>query len=511
MARYANDPNAMMPVSSMLLQQYKFKGSTFAKRGVPLLMRAFRSAMQEEMLNSAMDAIAERMYTPLIIAKIGASATDLGTKVPWIPTPEDREDFTQSLDQALAADFRILTTNFATQVESLFGRENMPDFTGDFERIEGRILQTFGLSQTMLSGASQGETYAADALNRDLVTQLLKKYQQIIARHFRQRAMIVAEAQEHYDYEERNGKRYVKMEEVLDIDEETGEERIIEQPKLLVPELRFATLNLADDQIEREFLEAMNQGGVPISIKTRMVNIPYDLSEEIDKVKEEAVQRAVAEQETRKAQYEALRDAGLPIPDDLVADFRPTAKQPGQPFAQSATEGDRTPVLGLDPTVDTPNLAPTPDDLGMDQTEGIEIPGQPGMPVDPVAAAAIGAAIAGNQPDVPEESNEQRATMPKPAIKKSVLWKNAQRMRQVAKEYNGGTDYDLSAITKTAVHADDENEEATVETDDPTMDTFRGISGPRHVGMRRHAAISADTPMDQWEVINPMLLDECSA
>ena len=246
LAHYAND-DSLMPVSNILLRQMKFKADTFGKRGVPILMRAMRAVMQEEMLNAAQDAIADRLYTPLILAKLGASATDLGTDVPWIPNAEDLEDFQESLDGVLAADFRVMVHHFAVTMESVFGRENMPELSNDFDRLEGRILQTFGLSQTMLSGASSGETYAADALNRDLVSQLLTTYQNIIKNHYRNRALIVAEAQEHYDYDERGGKRYIKMEEVLEIDEETGEERIVEQPKLLIPELHFKTMNLSDE------------------------------------------------------------------------------------------------------------------------------------------------------------------------------------------------------------------------------------------------------------------------
>ena len=119
----------------------------------------------------------------------------------------------------------------------MFGKENMPDLPPDFERIEDRVLQVFGLSRTFLMGAGEGETYAADALNKELVTQLMTQYQKYLKQHFRARAMIVAEAQEHYDYEERAGRRFVTMEEVLEVDEETGERRIVEQPKLLVPDL----------------------------------------------------------------------------------------------------------------------------------------------------------------------------------------------------------------------------------------------------------------------------------
>ena len=85
--------DALMPVSNVLLKQMRFKADRFNNRGIPILMRGFRTIIQEEMLNSALDSIADRLYTPLILAKLGATAQDLGTNVPWIPTDEDMEEF----------------------------------------------------------------------------------------------------------------------------------------------------------------------------------------------------------------------------------------------------------------------------------------------------------------------------------------------------------------------------------------------------------------------------------
>lgn len=474
LARYT-DQNALMPVSSVLLRQYKFKGDTFNKRGVPLLMRAMRSVMQEEMLNSAMDAIADRLYTPLILVKLGASASDLGTNTPWIPTPDDLEDFNESLDMAMAADFRVLTHHFGIQMESVFGRENMPDFSGDFERLEGRILQTFGLSQTMLNGASSGQTYAADALNRDLVSQLLTTYQRMIAKHYRQRALVVAEAQGHYDYDERNGQRYVKMEEVLEVDEETGEERIVEQPKLLIPDMHFRTMNLSDEESQRQFLEQLHDAGVPISIKSRMVNIPINLKDEIESTKDEQVRLAVAEQEVRKEQFLALRSAGLPIPADLLADFQPRANTVAGDAA--ATEGSRTPVMGLDPTVDTPNLDPNQQDMMADQVAGVVMPGQGAMPVDPIAAQQQIMDQQGSA--VPPESNEQRAGMPTAA----QLFRNASKMRSIAEEhYRPEEEFSAPLLDSDGNVCKDATGEPIMLSGTPSGK----FAAPKHIGMRRH-------------------------
>lgn len=469
--------DTFMPVSNVLLRQMKFKGDTFNSRGVPLLTRAMRSVMQQEMLNAAMDAIADRMYTPLILVKIGASASDLGTQAPWIPTEDDLADFEEAMDSALAADFRALIYHFAVQMEPVFGREQMPDLTPDFERLEDRILQTFGLSRTLLTGASAGETYAADALNRDLISQLLTSYQKMIKQHFRQRALVVAEAQEHYDYDVRNGKRYVKMEEVLEVDEETGEARIIEQPKLLIPDLHMKTMNLSDEEQERQFLEMLRESGVPISQKTRVRNLPIDLDEEIEQSRLEAIELAVAEQETRKGIYQGLRNNGLPIPDDLKEAFEPVVaqEQPTGPVGSQGGEPTMVPMLGMDPqAVPLPNLAPTPEDLQNDpQDESstyVPIPVSMPQPGD-------------EESQRPEESDEQREGMPSSA----QLFRRSQRIRDLT------------------VKARLDDPKVELHTDDDGNVTVTGViegepagswAAPKHIGKRREVGLGKDAEME---------------
>ena len=875
LVRYQNE-NELMPVSGILLRQLKFKGLLFNKRGIPLLNRALRPIIQEEMLNSAMDAIADRLYVPLLIAKLGASATDLGTDVPWIPTDDDMAAFEETADAALAADFRLLTTNFATTLESVFGREQMPDLTADFERIEDKILQTFGLSKTMLTGASSGQTYAADALNRDLISQMLTRYQKMLSNHYRERALVVAEAQGHFDYDIRGGKRYVKMEEVLEVDEESGEERIVEQPKLLIPDLHFKcttpetpvltpagyaradslrvgddvvawdeehdelltsqvedsrsngerpvlrvktrrgrvldttenhpywtnrgwvlaedlklsdevrvatgydpsptstvttdqayffgvmvgdggltghapvvtsadesliewldtfaadfgcrlvrtgdaydyrfsqgagvktrnrvkdllkehdlwghgsrakripasvwsggrdawvaflsgyldtdgtvnpnrlvswasvnhdlmsetqtllgllgvksslvtidhqgvvshrvnvtsrrdllmladllspklvrktaiwtrgsqyhanreitdeqvaqakrlfaggmrgdlvaialglsrstayrairgeydgqnacdtsvewdpiisierlgdretwsltvsgththvtaglithnTLNLKDEEAERGFYEQLRAAGVPISMKTRLINVPIDLPEEMEITQEEQIQLAVAEQETRKAIFLALRQKGLPVPPDLLADFGPQVNNLPQP----ADMASRVPMLGLDPLVDNPNLAPTEEDLAI-PTEGTEQPGVGAEPVEPVAMMGADGSVTPLDPtggvgQRPEESDEMREDMPKAAmISEATLWRRARRMRDVVDEQLGTIQAVIEYQQQLATTAKDED-------GNPLIPVQPELTGPRHVGLRRHLGIKRG---DEWE------------
>lgn len=469
-------PEARMPVSNVLLKQLKFKADTFSSRGLPILMRGFRAVMQEEMLNAAQDAIASRLYTPLILAKLGASASDLGTSQPWIPTDDDLANFEEALDAALSGDFRVLTHHFATEMSTVFGRESMPNMDADFDRLTDRQLQVFGMSRTMLTGAGQGETYAADAINLDIVSQLLSSYQRNLKRFFHERAAVVAEAQEHYDYEERGGKRYPIMEEVLEVDEETGEQRIVEQPKLLVPDLHMATMTMKAESDQRQFYEALRASGVPISMKSRLINVPLDLKDEIQQVQDEQVEQAVAAQETRRATFIALDAAGLPIPEDLEADFRPKASTSSAPAAdQTAAQEAPIPTIGTTEPASTEALSPTP-------AEVAQIPGNPIVndQAPKVTPLPINRALERTRPP---QSDEMRAGMPKPAARVDPY-----RLRTVA-ERTVGEGEDERIVR--------EESWTEVEELDSPEGPNRLLSGPRHIGARRYAGLDKDVPLDE--------------
>lgn len=399
---------ARLPVSNHLIKHLKFKADSFSPRGVPLLLRALKPILSEEMLNAAQRAIASRLYTPLILSRLGASATDLGTQRPWIPTTDQIGEFENQMNMALAADFRMLTTHFAVDIKSVFGKESMPNFDMDFERITGQILQVFGMSKTFLSGAGGGETYAADAINRDVVSQLLGSHQRQIKRFMRQRMLVVAEAQGHYDYEQRGGKRYPIMQEVL-VEDEEGNQFIEERPKLLVPDVEMKAMNLNDDKDLRQFYEALAAGGAPVSLRTRTTNVPFDLDDEVNKSREETIQLAVEQQITRKETYKRLRALNLPIPQDLKDDFDPVAidEEGESTEAADAAPPTRMPSLGADPVMATPDIAPTDAER---MAGGAPVAGDvgPAVPTETVPPPTVPRSR-------PVESDEARAGMPRAA------------------------------------------------------------------------------------------------
>jgi hypothetical protein len=406
-----------IPVDNTLMRHIALKMDDFHPRGVSILMRAFRSITQEEMLNAALDAVSSRLYTPLILVKLGASATDMGTDVAWVPSEEQLEDFNAALDMALLGDFRVLTSHFATDISAVFGKEVMPSFAEDFDRIMERQLMVFGLSETLLTGASDGGTYAADALNRDVVSILLKRAQRWMQRFFRDRAEPVAEAQEHFDYEESAGVKKVIYRDVKEVDEESGEVRIVRKPKLMLPSLEFDVLNLNDRDTERQFVEALAASGLPISRRTRLRSLAdIDLDDEITALSDENVDMAVATAETAKRTYLALKATGAPIPQNLIDAYEPKAVTPDA--ATVASEGAPLPDMAMDPPPETMGLSANPEDYAAAEAAG-EMPpdAPPASGIFPASTAPLTlmSPVPAEGAQRPPESDEARGRMPKAA------------------------------------------------------------------------------------------------
>lgn len=355
-----------LDVSQILISRLVNKNTPWDLYGTPHMMRGFTQLMLEESLNVAQDSVANRLYSPFLLATAGLQ--DAGDGKPWIPLPEDLEEINDQIQMALAGDFRLLTHHMGLNLTSVFGRESMPRFDQDYQRIERKLLQIWGIGESLISGSSNG-AYASSALNRELVTQLMATHQNKLKRHFQRRAELVAEAQEHFDYEISGGVRTPIYEEVYEIDEETGREYVRKRPKLLVPEIRFKTLNLRDEAAERTFLRELKNAGVPISDHSLAVNIPIEFDDEQEKVLYEKTQKIVAEQELKKRVREVLEAKGLPVPEEYQAPVQ-VGPPPGQDAATEETEQEEPPAEGtqsepaedITSIPDTPNIAPVTED-----------------------------------------------------------------------------------------------------------------------------------------------------
>lgn len=328
--------NENIPMSGVLLKQVSNKLTSWDDHGTPILLRGLRTLIHEEKLLASQDAIAERLYSPLILAKLGIM--DLGdNQGPWVPGPEELDAFRDDMDVALSADFRVLVHHFGLEVENVFGREQMPRLGDDFDRIERRIMQVFGVNPSLISAGSASQPYASSALQAEFLNQILRTFQGYLKKHFRQRALVVAEAQEHYAFEVRGQTRVPIMEEVVEFDDD-GSKRIVTKHKLLVPELEFSTLDLRDEATERQFLQTLRAMGVPIPDQKLMVGIDKDVMDLSDEFNDELVHKTIKQQEAKMKTYTALKNANLPIPPDLKSEVE-SVLQPGAPQATGGSPG----------------------------------------------------------------------------------------------------------------------------------------------------------------------------
>lgn len=400
--------DAEVPVSDVLMKQVKFTTTPWRNRGTPILLRAFRMLMLEESLNAAQDAVADRLYSPFLLARLGLDNVD--QEGPWIPDPVELDLLRNDINMALASDFRLMVYHHGLQLENVFGREQMPRLDQDFDRIESKLMLVFGIGEDLLRGGSSNATYASGALNRELITQLLETYQRDVERFLRERMEPVAERHAHYEYEKKGDRRIPIMETVLLVDEVTGEEYIQERPKLAIPDVRFKAMNLRDEKVEREFLARLKDNGVPISDQSLAINIPFEFNDELERSMDETVRKVVAEQEMKASLFKRLYAKNLPIPEEYQAEYDKwlQSQQTGQPATEDGGAGGEEPgglaeapgfegALPMDPG--NPNMTPPPDlDFSDYPDEGVE-----------------------GEETRPEESDEMRENMPQAASREEIL------------------------------------------------------------------------------------------
>ena len=395
-----------IPVSDVIMKQIKFKTNPWSEHGTPILLRAFRMLMLEESLNAAQDAIADRLYSPLILATLGLP--DVDQDGPWVPDAMELQSLRDDLSMAINSDFRLMTYHHGLQIQNAFGRESMPRLDADFMRVESKVMQVFGIGADLLQGGNGG-TYAAGALNRELITQMLSTYQHKIESFIRSRMEPVAERQGHYEMRSVGGQMVPVMETVLMVDEETGAEYVEERPKLAIPEVRFRSMNLRDETIERGFLQQLMASGFPISLSTLAVNIPIDFDDEIEARKDEKIKTVVAEQQYKRELFNRLTVLQLPIPPEYVQEYQAYMAMLENPALGAQLAPGAMQSLVVPPPA--PNL--TGEAIGnSDAAMGAQV-----YPSVNQMAQQMQQTQRGTERQRPQESYEQRKNAPKPSKK----------------------------------------------------------------------------------------------
>lgn len=293
--------------------------------GTPPLMRSFRTLLMEESLNCAQDAVADRLYNPMVLATLGIE--NMGDGEPWIPSPEDLDALRDDMQSAFMADFKFYAHHMGLKIESVFGRESVPRFDQDYDRITRNLMRAWGIGQALIEGGTAAAgTYASSALNREVCELNMRDFQNKAIKHINKRAEVIAEAQMFYAYEKKGAIRVPVYHKVVRFNEETGRQEVVRAPKPLIPTPRFRSLNLRDEQTERQFYADLKNMGVPVSDKTLAINLDTDFEMETKRQSEETVDKIVAQAEAMSKAKQIIDaknrvlpiEQQMPYPPDLI-------------------------------------------------------------------------------------------------------------------------------------------------------------------------------------------------
>jgi hypothetical protein len=397
-----------IPMSPVILRQVANKMNDWDDHGTPILLRGLRTLLHEEKLLASQDAIAERLYSPFLLAKLGIM--DMGDGLPpWLPTPEELESVRDDIDIAMASDFRVMVHHFGLEMESVFGREQMPRLGEDFDRIERRLMQVFGVNPSLLSAGSNSQPYASSALQAEFMNQVMRTFQKQLKTHFHERAMVIAEAQGHYAYERKGQTRVEVYETVMEPDED-GELVPVRKRKFTAPELNFATFDLRDEATERKFMQELRAMGVPIPDEKLMIGISWK-DEDYTKIFNDDIKRKTIDQQQAKMDtYLALVIKGLPVPMDLKAEVESVLAGGTGPSAMpgEGAGGPGGPEGGAPPPGGPGGAPGGPEGPG---GGGTMMPGPPPDLFGPTPGGGppvVGPTPPGPRGNVPEVSNERR-------------------------------------------------------------------------------------------------------
>lgn len=403
-----------LDISEALVSRLVDKAAWWDVRGTPRLLRSFRTLMMEESLHAAEDAICDRMYSPLLMATLGIGAESMGDgESAWIPDAQALDDVRDDIQSALAGDLRVIVHNMGLNITSVLGRESLPRFDADYDRVDAKLLQTWGVGEALVAGGSgAGGTYASSAINREVCENLMQGAQNKVKRHMRKKMEVIAESQEHWDYDLKGGVRVPIYREIEQYNDETGEKEIVRIPKPLIPDVEFATLNLRDEATERAFVSELKSLGVPISDGRLAINCPIDFEQELETQAAETYAKGMAQAQVMDKLQKKLDADGLPYPAELVEFLQATltiraqlaqtemAESQNKLADQQLAQGSPAGMLGLLPgtTMQPLSGGGMPGAMGADPTGGALPPGQGGNP-DPAAAQAASEAQPGATAD----------------------------------------------------------------------------------------------------------------
>lgn len=269
-------------------------------------------------------AQADNMVNPLTLVKIGGGGEN------YKPTPADLEGWRQVFEDAqYDKDFKIFTHD-AVAVERVGWNAGIIDISNDITQLLKEIYIGLMVPQVLMDGGGD-VTYANGGVTLDVLRQRYLQFRNMLASWLRRK--IFAPISKINEFYEKKGGEYV----------------------LVVPEVEWNHMSLFDAGDYIQILMSLAQGETPkVSDQTLYRSLGLDYEDEVRKMREESIQRAINAKEGAALEAMSLTELRTLGPEDVIEEPEDDLEAGG-----GALPGEDTGGGGLDlPDLGGPPPAP---------------------------------------------------------------------------------------------------------------------------------------------------------
>ena len=246
------DPIKLNPIS---IQHFKYNSNPWEDYGTSVVRPLFPILTYKDKLRQAQFIIAERLVLPIKVVKIGSDTR-----------PASQEDIDNVQDElaSLANDPNLtLVTHHNFDLEWYGASGKIHSLQGEFELIDGEILDGLMLSKALLGGSDAGVSYSNAQVSLLAMHRRLEAFRNEVAHWIEQKIF--------KPVAEWNG---------FVVEGERG------QNELVYPKIKFDDLQLKDDSQKLQIMATANQQGV-ISNVSLIEAFGLDVDQEIERLRYE--------------------------------------------------------------------------------------------------------------------------------------------------------------------------------------------------------------------------------
>lgn len=144
--RRAVENNQVVPIESFYMAHIARRADPYDPRGTSIVLRALKDLLYEDKLRGAQYAIADRMATPMLLAKLGDTAAN------YVPSPDEIRAFRELILESISMPTPVIIGHQAYNLDYLGPTGRLLPLIPEFQFIEDRILTALMIGKAMTHG-----------------------------------------------------------------------------------------------------------------------------------------------------------------------------------------------------------------------------------------------------------------------------------------------------------------------------------------------------------------------